>query len=341
MSALAFHGVKKRYGKTEVLRGVDLEIPKGSRVAVLGPSGCGKTTLLRLAAGLETPDAGVVEIEGRRASEAGRLLVGPRDRQVSLVFQDLALWPNLCALDNVALPLRSSRGAAKADEDARRWLSFFGLEKIAARLPGGLSGGEQQRVALARALAPDPPILLLDEPLTGLDRERREPVREELRRLERESGKTIVYVTHDHEDAFRLADRLVLLRDGRVEQEGAPIDVYRRPKSAWAARATGAATILEAEVRAGRAALAFGEIEAAGVTDGPVELCVRPEDVRLAANGPCGGVVIESRFVRPGFEIGIACEGARLIALSGSALEPGVTVRFAIDRAVPLGESAT
>jgi iron(III) transport system ATP-binding protein len=280
VSGLALDGLSHRYGKRTALDGVSLTVSPGEVLCVLGPSGCGKTTLLRLIAGLETLQAGRVTIAGRVVAEPGRMLP-PEARDVGLVFQDYALFPHLSVLENVAFGLR------RLPRGERRPRALAVLEQVemvsrASSFPHTLSGGEQQRVALARALAPRPAVMLLDEPFAGLDTGLRRQVQEQSLRLLKESGASVVLVTHDPEEAMAIGDRLAILRQGRLEQVGPPGELYARPVSAFVARFLGESNSLRGTVAGGFVATPLGPVPANGHPDGArVEVLVRPEAVRL------------------------------------------------------------
>jgi iron(III) transport system ATP-binding protein len=215
--ALSLRNVAKRFGSYQTVDGVSLDVQTKEFVVIVGPSGCGKTTLLRLIAGLEVPDGGEVWIADRHVAGAGRGLVPPYQRRIGFVFQDLALWPHMTVQENLQFVLQSA-GTRKDEQRARtrEVLDLVRIEPLAGRYPHELSGGEQQRVALARALVHRPQLLLLDEPLSSLDPDLRTALRDELLRLQRTTDVTMVYVTHDREDAIALADRLVEMRAGRI-----------------------------------------------------------------------------------------------------------------------------
>lgn len=216
-AALVVTNVTKRFGSHLAVESVSLQVAIGDAVVILGPSGCGKTTLLRLVAGLETPDSGEISLSGTKVAGLGRSMVPPHQRGIGFVFQDLALWPHLTVWKNLEFVLGSVK-TARADRAERihQALNLVRIEPLSARYPHELSGGEQQRVALARALVGQPRLLLLDEPLSSLDPELRTTLRAELTRLQRDLGVTMVYVTHDRDDAAVLADDVVEMRAGRI-----------------------------------------------------------------------------------------------------------------------------
>jgi putative spermidine/putrescine transport system ATP-binding protein len=232
---LALDGLTLAYGPTVAVDRLDLAMREGELLALLGPSGCGKTTTMRAIAGLLRPQAGRILLAGRDITR-----LTPNRREVGLVFQSYALFPHLSVYDNVAFGLRLRR-VAEADERRRvgEALASVGLSGFERRLPKALSGGQQQRVALARSLVVRPRLLLLDEPLSNLDARLRLEMRSELRRLQRELGTTMIYVTHDQAEALALADRIVVMRAGRIEQSGPPEDIYSRPHSVFVARFMG------------------------------------------------------------------------------------------------------
>jgi len=279
---LAIDGLYAAYDGNPVLHDVSLDVAAGEIVALLGPSGCGKTTLLRCIAGLEEPTAGRIVI-GRRDVTAGRGVPAEK-RRVGMVFQEGALFPHRTVVDNVGYGVARGR---QRDERGAASLRLVGLEDKAQRMPGTLSGGEQQRVALARALAPEPGVMLLDEPFSSLDAGLRWQLRGEVRRLLKQVGVTTILVTHDQEEALTFGDRVVVMRAGAVEQMGSPGDVYARPASPWVARFVGEANLFDATFSAGGADTVIGRVPtvvgADGVGDGEGILLGRPEQLVLAA----------------------------------------------------------
>lgn len=220
-SGFEFRSVCKSFGAKRVLNGVSLALPDGQHTALMGASGCGKSTLLRLLAGFESPDAGEILLDGRAISTANEFLVPPHQRSISMVFQDLALWPNLSALENVVLGLAGVRlTRTEARSQARATLQICGIELLEDRRPGTLSGGEQQRVALARSLAPSPRFLILDEPFAGLDGPTKCRLLAEVLQIVREKSTTLIVVTHDPLEAVALAEHAVVLDGGRVNDAG-------------------------------------------------------------------------------------------------------------------------
>lgn len=307
--ALAFAGITQRFGEVTALEDVSLAIEPGEIVALLGQSGCGKTTLLRLAAGIERPSAGKVLLEGRDVS-APDDFVEPEQRGVGLVFQDYALFPHLTVRENVRFGLRDY-GASSADSTALRAIARVGLADLAEAYPHMLSGGEQQRVALARAVAPRPGVLLMDEPFSNLDRRLRDVVRDETAALLEETGATSIIVTHDPEDAMRIADRIVLMRAGRIVQIGSGEELYRRPVSLFAARFFCDFSEIAGTVRRGAVDTPVGLYPAPGLSDGTeAVICVRPHAVRLVPKGFClPARVVTRRFLGEVDHVLLAIEG--------------------------------
>jgi len=257
--SLKVEGISKRYGSVRALEEVSFELETGSFGVLLGPSGSGKTSLLRVIAGLEVPDQGSVEISGTAVVAPG-LQVPPERRQLAMVFQDYALWPHLSVLHNVALPLRERR-VQRWREAAQQALEAVGLLHLKDRFPYQLSGGQQQRVALARALAIRPKLLLFDEPLSNLDARLREELRLLILNLVRQERITALYITHDQQEAFFLADRLGVMREGKLLQWGRPEEIYACPRSAFVAEFTRARGGFLARVEEGRLCLADLELE--------------------------------------------------------------------------------
>ena len=258
---------------------LSLRIARGDTVALLGPSGCGKTTLLRLVAGFEAPDEGSVRVEDRIVSGPG-VFVAPEERRIGFVFQDYALFPHLDVLGNVAFGLGGRSRRARRDR-AREVLDLVGLTVFAGRYPGQLSGGQQQRVALARALAPEPALILLDEPFSNLDAALRAGTRQEVRRILERSGATTLLVTHDQEEAMTFADRLAVMRAGRLEQAGVPEETYLAPRTAFVAGFLGRTNLLRGEADGSTVTTALGPVALAQPARGPVLVSLRPEDLKL------------------------------------------------------------
>jgi iron(III) transport system ATP-binding protein len=280
---LTYQAITHRYGALEAVSDFSLDIAPGEIVSLLGPSGCGKTTLLRLAAGVERPSAGRILIAEREVS--GGTFEPPERRNVGLVFQDYALFPHLTNLANVMFGLKSLP-KADAEREARAALDRVGLARYAEAYPHMLSGGEQQRVALARAVAPRPSVLLMDEPFSGLDRRLRDEVRAETLHVLRESHVTCVIVTHDAEEAMRMADRVALMRGGRLVQAGPPEDIYRAPADLFAARFFCELNEVPATVRGGIAESPLGRFPAPDLPEGAAAVvAVRPQGIALRLPG--------------------------------------------------------
>jgi len=296
MARLSIHGLHKYYGGVHALKGIDLEIADGEFCVFVGPSGCGKSTLLRTIAGLEDIDKGTVEIEGAVVND-----LRPRDRNIAMVFQNYALYPYLNVFENIAFGLRARKVAN--DEVVRRVgqaAKMLGIEALLQRTPRQLSGGQRQRVAIGRAVVRDAQLFLFDEPLSNLDAQLRDGMRAEIKRLHQDIGKTMIYVTHDQIEAMTLADRIVLLRDGVIEQQGAPLDLFERPATRFVAGFLGSPQMNFVPCRAtrvdGAARLAFEDGRSLPLPDAhagmpglepetDLILGVRPEHMAIAADG--------------------------------------------------------
>ncbi|MDM7323527.1 MAG: ABC transporter ATP-binding protein [Thermus sp.] len=324
--------VHKRYGPVRAVDGLDLGLREGEFFTLLGPSGCGKTTTLRLVAGFEAPDQGEVYIGGERVNA-----LPPERRPIGMVFQHYALFPNMTVFGNIAFPMRlrriPEREVRKRVGELLEMVHLVGLE---GRYPKELSGGQQQRVALARALAREPKVLLLDEPLSALDAKIREGLRGELKRLQRETGLTTLYVTHDQEEALALSDRIAVMREGRVEQLGTPIEVYERPRTTFVARFVGAGVLVPGEAQGG----VFHRNRPWPVRvegEGKGFLLLRPEQLRLDETGFLEGQVVLTTYLGSLVRVEVEAEGLvlKVDLPPGRAPGPGEQVRLALPEEAP------
>ena len=300
-------GITKRYGDVTGVDGVDLALSAGETLAVVGPSGCGKTTLLRLIAGLETPDGGAIHARDETLAGPGAM-TPPERRRIGFVFQDYALFPHLAVGRNVAYGLRGP--ASERIVRAQKVMELVGIAHLRDRMPEQLSGGEQQRVSLARALAPEPDVLLMDEPFSNLDTGLRVRVRREIRDVLHQAGVAVVFVTHDLEEALFMADRVAVMRDGRVEQVDTPVRIFHSPATTFVGRFLGTADFLPAHIVDGALVTEIGPVDAP-IPDRPlgesedgaprVEVMVRPDDLSLHPEEPGQGIVEERVFTGPSF----------------------------------------
>ncbi len=353
MAEIAFRDVTKRYGDTVAVSNASFTVRDNEFFCFFGPPLSGKSTILRLILGLETPDSGEVLIDGKPVNR-----VSPAERNVAMVFQNLALFPHMTARENIRFPL-AERKAPEAEIERR-------LADVSAKLhighilhkpPAQLSGGERQRVAIARALVRDPAAYLMDDPISALDARLREETRVELKRIQRELGKTLIYVTHDQEEAMSVADRMAILEQGAIRQVGAPLEIYDRPVSTYVARLLGSPmmNILPFEVKAGIAdgAIAIGGLSVEGDT---AEIGLRPEDIKVApwSDGagtrpakvyevePLGGYTVVTLDagtarvramvrgqpdIRPDTLVALSCEASRIhrFRRNGTALGPSAS----------------
>ncbi len=346
-ATVEFRGVTKRYGAYPAVDDISFSIARGTLVTLLGPSGCGKTTTLRLIAGLEMASAGRILIGGEDVTN-----LSAASRDVSMVFQSYALFPHMTVLQNVCYGLLASGVKQRAAEtQARAKLETVGLTGLEARRPSELSGGQQQRVAVARAIVLEPKVLLFDEPLSNLDARLRRHVRDEIRALQQELALTVVYVTHDQEEALAVSDRIIVMGQARIAQDGTPRELYEQPASRFVADFIGNANLLPV-VLAGRegamARVTLGGVQLLlahhGAADGPAVLAVRPNAVRLlplvAGSGVVGasltGVVRKAAYLGGHMEYEVALEGlAEPVFVTSTEvagpLHAGAAVRAAFD----------
>jgi len=299
--SVVFENVCKQFGTFTALPDLSLTVEPGTLVTLLGPSGCGKTTTLRLLAGLEHPTSGRILIGGKDVT-----MLPANERDVSMVFQSYALFPHMTSLDNVAYGLESSGlRRNEARERAEEGLNLVGLGGMGHRLPAELSGGQQQRVAVARALVLEPQVLLLDEPLSNLDARLRRRVRTEIRELQQRLGFTAVYVTHDQDEALAVSDRIVVMKDGNIAQEGAPRELYEAPASAFIADFMGEANVMPCEVvgiDGANALIRVGALEhrvpSRNAALGSAQLAVRPNSITLE---PATGAALPGRITHAAY----------------------------------------
>ncbi|MCV7058297.1 ABC transporter ATP-binding protein [Mycolicibacterium gilvum] len=338
MATVRFSGVTKAYGSTSVVSDLDLELPDGSLSVLVGPSGCGKSTTLRMLAGLETVTSGTITIGDRDVTH-----LQPRDRDIAMVFQNYALYPHLTVAENIAFPLRANKTPRReALARAATVAESLGLSALLGRKPKDLSGGQQQRVAIGRAIIREPSVFLFDEPLSNLDAKLRVETRTELAQIQRRLGITSVYVTHDQEEAMTLSDRMIVMRDGKIAQQGAPQDVYARPADTFVAAFVGSPkmNLLEGTLTGGTFTLANGfalPIDE-GATDGPLTLGVRPDDLLPtvgAVDAPARVALIE--HLGPRAIVTVDARGTELTSVVDTARLSGITEGTGVELAVRQG----
>ncbi len=335
---LQLDGITKAFGSFQALKGIDLQIPQGEFICFLGPSGCGKTTLLRIIAGLEGQTAGRIRQGGRDIST-----LPPAQRDYGIVFQSYALFPNLSVADNVAYGL-VNRKAPKAQIRARvsELVALVGLPGSEGKYPAQLSGGQQQRIALARALATSPGLLLLDEPLSALDAIVRVQLRQEIKRLQRQLGVTTIMVTHDQEEALSVADRIVVMNHGVIEQVGTPLQVYREPASAFVADFVGRINALPARVGDG-GALQIGQHTVPGMLAGTagrdVTVYLRPEDVLARPITPGEPHVFSAQIHAIEFLGAYCLVTVQADALGSHPLQVVLSLNFLSEQALAVGST--
>lgn len=325
MATVRFSGVNKSYGSTSIVTDLNLELPDGSFTVLVGPSGCGKSTSLRMLAGLETVTSGTVTIGERDVTN-----LQPRDRDIAMVFQNYALYPHLTVRENIAFPLRASKTPrAEAGRRADEVAESLGLGKLLDRKPKDLSGGQQQRVAIGRAIIREPSVFLFDEPLSNLDAKLRVETRTELLQIQRRLGITSVYVTHDQEEAMTLSDRMVVLRDGRIAQEGTPLEVYNTPVDTFVASFVGSPkmNLVDGDLAGRTFTLPTGfTVDVDGVdAAGPITLGVRPDDLVPVAADDATARVTLIELLGPRAIVTIDALGTELTSVVETSRLTGIT----------------
>ncbi len=284
MATVTLQDVKKSFGPTDVIHGIDMEIADGEFIVIVGPSGCGKSTLLRMVAGLETVTSGEVLIGGARANDKE-----PMDRDIAMVFQNYALYPHMSVRQNMGYGLKIA-GLPRAQIEAKvvEAATLLQLEPLLDRKPRQLSGGQRQRVAMGRAIVREPAVFLFDEPLSNLDAKLRVQMRLEIRELQEKLGITALYVTHDQVEAMTMADRMIVMNAGVAEQIGTPLEVYETPRTLFAAQFIGspAMNVFDARIEQGRVMLGAADIAPTEAPDGALKLGIRPEHLVQDADGP-------------------------------------------------------
>ncbi|MTH78542.1 ABC transporter ATP-binding protein [Paracoccus aestuariivivens] len=302
MAELTCSALRKAFDGQSALDGVTATIASGEFVALLGPSGCGKTTLLRLVAGFETPDAGSIRLGERILAGEGRF-VAPEDRNIGMVFQSYALWPHMTVAGNISYPLEMRRmSAQERRQRVRQALELTGLERFADRMPAQLSGGQRQRVALARCLVAEPQAVLLDEPLANLDLSLRAAMQQAFADFHTRTKATMLYVTHDQTEALALADRVAVMRNGRICQFAAPEELYDRPANRFVAGFVGDGAVIPVQAAGPLTALGIAvnasgqQIMARATSAAPTHICIRPEDLAIDPDGPIPAQVVACTY---------------------------------------------
>jgi putative spermidine/putrescine transport system ATP-binding protein len=334
--------LSRSFGAVRALDGLSLDIAPGELVALLGPSGCGKTTALRIVAGFEFADSGTVTVDGRDMSP-----VPAAKRDMGMVFQSYSLFPNMSALDNVAFGLRMRRiSAGERTKRATALLDMVGLAPQARQYPHQLSGGQQQRVALARALAIEPRVLLLDEPLSALDAKVRLQLREQIRTLQQRLGTTTLFVTHDQEEALSMADRVGVMRDGKLEQIATPSELYATPATAFVAEFVGTMSRIPGSYSGGDDVTVLGRDvplhgEHGSVSPGEVDVLVRPEGLTIEAVAGGNGIVTDRTFLGSLTRLSVLLSGDIAVKVDKSStaatdLVPGTSVQVSIPGTEPV-----
>ncbi len=336
MATVALQNVKKSFGPTDVIHGIDMDIEDGEFIVIVGPSGCGKSTLLRMVAGLETVTSGDILIGGDRANDKE-----PMDRDIAMVFQNYALYPHMSVRQNMGYGLKiAGMPKAQIDEKVTEAARLLQLEPLLDRKPRQLSGGQRQRVAMGRAIVREPAVFLFDEPLSNLDAKLRVQMRLEIRELQDKLGITSLYVTHDQVEAMTMADRMIVMNGGVAEQIGTPLEVYETPRTLFAAQFIGspAMNVFDAQISNGSVMLGGAVVGPVRSGDGPVKIGLRPEHMVQDADGPIEAHIQMSEPLGANTLLhGRLSDGGDAITVSLSGVHPisdkAVTKRFSIDPA--------
>jgi len=345
-TVLELDGIAKDYGHECAVEDLSLSVRDGELLTMLGPSGCGKTTTLRMIAGLEQPTDGTIQIDGRTVANSDAY-DKPEERNVGIVFQDYALFPHLSVEENIAFGLTEA-SERKTDERVSELLELVDLDEHRTKMPSQLSGGQQQRVALARSLAPEPDVLLLDEPFSNLDVRLRVEMREEVRKILKRAGVTAISVTHDQEEALSISDRVAIMNDGHVEQVGDPAEVFENPESKFVASFLGQASFLSARVAGDTIETGMGTFETTRL-NGPVEayngatvdVLVRPDDLRAvpSAESTADGYVTQRQYNGPSFVYRVTLHSGDVVHClhnHSESFEPGEPVEIDLTADHPL-----
>ena len=337
MSTLILRDLVKRYGTTEVLHSIDLEVAEGEFVVLVGPSGCGKSTTLRMIAGLEEVTSGTIEIGGRVVNN-----LEPKDRNIAMVFQNYAIYPHMTVRRNIGFGLKTSAlGRAEKRQRIDEVAAILGMTDYLERKPAQLSGGQRQRVAIGRAMVRDPAVFLFDEPLSNLDAQLRTQMRLEIKKLHTRVGRMMIFVTHDQVEAMTLADRIVIMKDGHIQQIGTPAEVYHAPANAFVAQFIGAPAmnLLDAQAISGGVRLWNGaEIAVPGLDLAPgrsLRFGIRPEDLRSEASGALAGTITVAEPLGPETLIHVEVDGQEITATAPGRTPPraGERIRLGLSGA--------
>jgi ABC-type sugar transport system ATPase subunit len=336
MNAVEIKHLSKCFDKKEVISDISFDVEKGQLLALLGPSGCGKTTTLRVIAGLGTPNDGEIWIEGTLASHGSKSLIPQRLRHIGMVFQDLTLWPHMTVCENIEFGLKT-KGLAKAERRKKidAVLTKVKMQKYANEYPSRLSGGQQQLIAIARAIVTEPKLLLMDEPLSNIDVKLREEIRQEIKRIQHETQITTIYVTHDQEDAFLLANKVVVMNAGKVEQIGNPEEIYYSPKSLFVANFVGESNIINVKIiDKDKISTPWSELvcNTKGHEKESAFLFFRPHQARIEKSGQLDGVIIARNFVMGEYTYRISTSGEEIKVQDSAKYEVGQSVKFFIKK---------
>ncbi len=336
MKSLQVNQLVKTFDKKEIVKGISFDVEKGQLLTLLGPSGCGKTTTLRMIAGIEIPDCGEIYIDEKLANRDKKICISQKERNIGMVFQDLALWPHMTVYENIEFGLKAND--IRRDERRKKIeevLQCINMQKYARAYPQTLSGGQKQLVAIARSIVTRPRLLLMDEPLSNIDVKLRQDIRQEIKRIQQETNITTLYVTHDQEDAFFLSNRIAVINEGKIEQIGSPEEIYFSPQSIFVAQFVGESNCIDVKITGkDRLSTPWGGFvhPTNKLTAGTAKIFFRPHQVKIDQGGRCEGKIVKRDFIGEWFRYHVSSSGVEIVLYDENNYNVGKYVKFSIKK---------
>lgn len=340
MKSLQVKQLVKIFDKKEIVKGISFDVEKGQLLTLLGPSGCGKTTTLRMIAGIEIPDCGEIYIDEKLASRNKKICISQKERNIGMVFQDLALWPHMTVYENIEFGLKAN--GIRRDERRKKIdevLQCINMHKYARAYPQTLSGGQKQLVAIARSIVTRPRLLLMDEPLSNIDVKLRQDIRQEIKRIQQETNITTLYVTHDQEDAFFLSNRIAVISEGKIEQIGSPEEIYFSPESLFVAQFVGESNCIDVKITGKDRLLTpwGGYVHPTNkLTTGTAKIFFRPHQVKIDPDGRCEGKIVKRDFMGEWFRYHVSSSGVEIVLYDENNYDVGKYIKFSIKKMVTI-----